>query len=467
MRKRSRLKPIVRYSDQIYIVENKNPQQPYRAYYPGYDQNGQKKSYRKTFTFLEKAKKFCAEKIEQIDRIGLQNVPNFTPSQLEKLRDYLKVYQSSHVTISLEECLYGGIKRMLGDNLRLKDYIDSEIQYMESQIGQRLGKKQFHQNKTRYKLIEKDLGDFYPDDLTAKQINDYLLGKKWSNKTRQSFKCLITRILRKSGKIDILGNLEQFPTSKRNQANNSQIGVYEPEDVQRILTYAKEKQPDILGLLVFVLFVGLRQEECLRLRWEDVDSSLAEHSEIHIQDGKEGSRNVVVNNTAKDWLEVAPRAFETVYEVPGEEILQPKNLTRHIRKLVTRAGVTSVSNGLRHSFGTYGYFGIYNRDIIRLAEQMGNSPNMIRNHYCATKYTKDAKRFWEISPYGEAERIGRRLQQEIDEKERSEKHKQEKWIQKELRNDVKKCIADGCDPKMIDEYANLTEDDLWEDMYLN
>jgi hypothetical protein len=58
------------------------------------------------------------------------------------------------------------------------------------------------------------------------------------------------------------------------------------------------------------------------------------------------------------------------------------------------------NNALRHSFGSYHL--AHFKDAPALALQMGNSPDVIFRHYRELVKPKEAKRYWQIMPSGDA-----------------------------------------------------------------
>jgi hypothetical protein len=69
---------------------------------------------------------------------------------------------------------------------------------------------------------------------------------------------------------------------------------------------------------------------------------------------------------------------------------------RQIEKVVTASGVKWKRNGLRHSFGSYRMEQTKNEGQVAL--EMGNSPQVVKDHYFEIVDERAAHNYWSIKP---------------------------------------------------------------------
>jgi integrase len=153
----------------------------------------------------------------------------------------------------------------------------------------------------------------------------------------------------------------------------------------------------VLAWLTLGGLCGLRPFEVLRLDWSAIQW---ETKEIRIEPyltKTKRARTIPIQANALEWLRIA---FEST---AGEQdaVLPPEstwtNRWRRWRKanhdLAWWGGKDDV---LRHSFGTYRAAVL--RNAHSLAEEMGNSVEMVRTHYDAVVSPSVARHWWAIQP---------------------------------------------------------------------
>ena len=77
-------------------------------------------------------------------------------------------------------------------------------------------------------------------------------------------------------------------------------------------------------------------------------------------------------------------------------IVPNSNMQTRQELLAQRARLEWKHNGCRHSFGSYRMADIKN--VYQVAEEMGNSPAMVKKHYFQAVTKAEAARFWGIRP---------------------------------------------------------------------
>jgi hypothetical protein len=74
----------------------------------------------------------------------------------------------------------------------------------------------------------------------------------------------------------------------------------------------------------------------------------------------------------------------------------PEEYQVEMRAVLEAAGVKGIFDGARHSFISYRTAEI--RDVARVADEAGNSPNVIKRHYREIVTSEAAKVFFAIRP---------------------------------------------------------------------
>jgi integrase len=169
------------------------------------------------------------------------------------------------------------------------------------------------------------------------------------------------------------------------------VEVLTVEDARLLLAASS---PEMLPYWAIGLFAGLRSSEILHLQWADIDF---DDALITVRSAKTGRKRFVkMHPNLLAWL--AP------YRMKAGAVVPPVNFRQKTDEDKAAAGLGErwPINGARHSFGSY-WLAQFN-DINALALQMGNSPQVIEKHYKRAVKPKEAHRYWEIIPYGDAQK---------------------------------------------------------------
>jgi integrase len=155
-----------------------------------------------------------------------------------------------------------------------------------------------------------------------------------------------------------------------------------------------------LPYIAIGLFAGLRSSEIDRLDWSNINF---ESDLIKVEAMKGTKKNtrrrrfVRIQPNLREWLLPLRKLKGSV--TPQEDFRELFNTAR------ARAGLLKnwPTNALRHSFASC-HLAHFN-DVNALALEMGNSPEMIFNHYRELVAPKDAERYWKIKPAGRPRKI--------------------------------------------------------------
>ena len=147
-------------------------------------------------------------------------------------------------------------------------------------------------------------------------------------------------------------------------------------------------KPDVIPALAIGAFAGLRSEEIKRLDWADFKW---EDGEIEIRAAITKTRIrrlVTMCDSLKLWLMPHKQASGPVFPY--------QNLCNQFLKLATKARVKWKRNVLRHSAISYRVASWKN--IAEVAQEAGNSANMIQRHYLRVVNRKQADAWFAVTP---------------------------------------------------------------------
>lgn len=259
----------------------------------------------------------------------------------------------------------------------------------------------FHYTRTvsRYvKLLVKHYGPRELDELTPEDLLKSM-SKDWHNTTKANYLRVIKTFCAWARDNNYL------PHDRRTVAERTKVPrvipaepeFFTPEEMRRLLTVAGMlvggEEEYLLSLLVLGGFVGMRQSEICRVDWRDINL-LPTFQAVRLSPRvtKTGSRRIaIIPPNAVLWLNHI--SDKTGPVVPAGMM---QNINRPIGKLAKEAGVTWKDNGLRHSYVTYAM--AKERNAYMVAEQVGNSPQILQRHYKGLVLEPDADEWFGITP---------------------------------------------------------------------
>jgi integrase len=161
---------------------------------------------------------------------------------------------------------------------------------------------------------------------------------------------------------DWLENVQNYSARKL-----SPIQIYSPDEVTALLRVAGNMTP----FIAIAAFAGLRHAEISRLDWNEIDLEDG-FIEVAAFKSKTGERRLVpIKENLKKWLQP--------HRQTGGKVLKYENINKQLSKVARHAKIAWKHNALRHSYISYRVAEC--ADIPRVADEAGNSPQMIRQHY--------------------------------------------------------------------------------------
>ena len=170
-----------------------------------------------------------------------------------------------------------------------------------------------------------------------------------------------------------------------------EVQIWTPEEAKLLLDQAL---PEELPFFAIAMFSGIRTCEICRMDWSQVRPH-PDPDESHIEVKAAGSKKQLGRRIVP--ILPALAAFLEKTGVPKSGRIVPNsNMQTRQELLALRTGLDWKYNGCRHSFGSYRMADIKN--VYQVAEEMGNSPAMVKKHYFQAVTKAEAARYWAIRP---------------------------------------------------------------------
>jgi integrase len=258
-----------------------------------------------------------------------------------------------------------------------------------------------HQKK-RSRCFDKYAGEHVKaqllEDISAQVINRFIAARVqkdgWSAKTanlmRQTLHRLFSYAIKHHGfhsRDRRYPNPADGTERKREPAHNIRFLKLDEIDVQlQVLA----EYPVIHAMVAVYIYAGLRREEATWLTYDDVDVSnrlirvqaktvsgdfwqpkTKRNRVVPISDALNGILNNYVPPTNSIWFFPSPRGKKW----------DPDNFSQDLRKINKAAGLNWSCLDFRHTFGSH--LAQKGESLYKIAELMGNSPEICRRHYAA------------------------------------------------------------------------------------
>jgi integrase len=227
-------------------------------------------------------------------------------------------------------------------------------------------------------------------DIIPAEIQEYITKNDWKPATMRSYL------------VDVR-TLFAFAVKRKYVAENPALavdlprveelspGIISPEQAISILEKCITFAPDALPIIVLQLFGGLRRSEAEELTWDDVGDEFIE-IKAHVAKTRRRRLNKIMPQL-RAWLDLARDA--------GGK-LPALNYADKLKLILEKAGLRKEwnQNALRHSFASYHFAKFKNEN--ETAALMGNSPQMVFQHYRELVKPELAERYFAIVPPGDA-----------------------------------------------------------------
>jgi integrase len=377
------------------ITLTSHPKAPWRVSFP-VEVDGKTVRKRRMFSTEDRADAFAEEHEQDVADYGVRfgSITTEARRAFDLYRDARQDLRAEGIEVPTFEALViaavASLRREHEERKRnrmtVSEAQESFLAYKKSRVGDR-----------HYADLKGHLGRFSDvygtrplDSVSATTIEQWLdsipkLGPATRNKYRKSLKSIFAYGCAKDRAWCHSNPLAGIEAEKETKAEPR---AYTPEDAEAILVAALEMKSPILPSLALGFFAGLRPSEIAKIGLETID---LDSSEFRVpNDTKTGARMAPLTPACKAWLTAQERRKGKAWLGSGTDH------SVEMRAVLQLAKVTGIFDGLRHSFISYRVAEI--RDVARVSDECGNSPNIIRKHYRQIVTTEAAKKFFAIRP---------------------------------------------------------------------
>jgi integrase len=261
--------------------------------------------------------------------------------------------------------------------------------------------------RNRAGVIRSSLGTLPVATLAPSHLGDFLDSLPFTKTTRTSNRTQLSGLLKFCRTKGWMSHnpIDQVPVPGKERGP---VEILTPAEMEDLFDAAKADKDAriILPVIALGAFAGLRPEEAKQIIWEDVDlSSETPHVTVQPHTSKTRTKRFPpLNETCLSWLrgcrEISGivsgksaqrfrKAWERVRMAAGWHVTEA---SQRKAKAEGQAVKPWPEDCLRHSFASY-WLPIHN-DRPRLAEIMGNSVTVIREHYLKPIKPGVAHRYW-------------------------------------------------------------------------
>ena len=295
----------------------------------------------------------------------------------------------------------------------VKEFLQAGDEHAKANEGQRaqLSSKYAYNRRRQLEKFAATFPGHAVCDLTKAHLDQFIktLGKLKSKsrnqrkavsaKSRNHYRAFIRQFLSWAVRKDYLPlthRLAEADGLRTENSNNSETTFYSPAEFQALLNASKDDLASLRPIVAVGGLAGLRTAELLRLDWADI-WRIPDHIEITAGKSKTRQRRLVeICSALKQWLENY-RAKKSGLLWEGHEV----TFQQKIVELCEAAKVEGISverkhNGLRHAFCTY-HFALHANENLT-AQQAGNSPAMIHQHYKGLATKAEAEKWFTVLP---------------------------------------------------------------------
>jgi len=259
-------------------------------------------------------------------------------------------------------------------------------EYLKHKFAEHSGRYR-HELETNMRYLKKVFGERRIDDVSKNEIRQRLIDDHSHKNTRRKYLCHIRMFFQW-----VIGEQKEYLTI------NPTAGIYfEPakfdrayyqlDTLKEILKYVATEYPQMLGYYTLLTFAGLRPDEGGRVKWAHIT---LDGGNLHVVPGKTDPRDITLEPVALRWLNYyKAHSTEDASFLPATWRWQAVQVRKHF------AGKW-IADGLRHGFATMYQAKI--QDPYKTAFYLGNSPQMIRQHYAQSLPASQTEAFWSLTP---------------------------------------------------------------------
>jgi site-specific recombinase XerD len=379
-----------------------HPKAPWRVSFP-VEENGVTRRKRRMFAKEEKAREFAAGHEKDVIDHGVRfgSITAEARRAFDAYRDARHDLRAEGIEPPTFEALVAdavaSLRKQHADRQRHRVTVADAVEAFKAYKATRVGPRHKAALKSDLKRFAVVFGDHPVDSVTSAEIEAWLgslrsarsdgqaISPQTRNKLRKILKALFGYASASAQSWCPRNPLSDIAPEKVKLAEPK---AYTPAETAAILNAALAMKSPLLPELALGFFAGLRPTETMLI---DLSAIRFDAEEFRVPAGtKTGPRIAPLTPSCKAWL--AAQTRRTGAACP----LTRKAHSLEMQAVLKAAGVRSIYDGRRHSFITYRT--AEKRDVARVADECGNSPNIIKKHYRQLVTSEAAKEFFAIRP---------------------------------------------------------------------
>lgn len=238
------------------------------------------------------------------------------------------------------------------------------------------------------------------EQITTAQVSDFIAAKIRSRdlapKTANRYREILHRLFAwamDECRVRIASDRNPVTKVERYKEQAPEIRFLTLQEIDEQL-HALASQPRLQSMVATLIYAGLRREELVWLRLDDIDQQSGPCGMIRVRAKTIGDRSwqpktkvnraVPISRVLRQHLEayVSPASDHNwLFPSPEGRWWDPDNFSRSLREANGRAGLVWGCLDYRHSFGSH--LAMKGESLYKIATLMGNSPEICRRHYAA------------------------------------------------------------------------------------
>ena len=236
------------------------------------------------------------------------------------------------------------------------------------------------------RLCEK-FGTLRISDVTAAVLRDWLASLGLSHRSRNNFRACVVALFNFAKSRGYLPKQQPTEAEDLSKAKGAEspIGIFQPKEIAKLLEHADES---LVPYLAIGAFAGLRTAEIQRLSWCEVKLEYG-HIEVTAGKAKTAQRRLVpIQSNLARWIEP--------YAEPSGLVCKLATVNQKASDFSKALKIDWPHNGLRHSYASYRLAQC--KSAAEVSLEMGNSPQMVFQHYRELVTPAESQKWWAVAP---------------------------------------------------------------------
>ena len=340
-------------------------------------------SLRKCYDNLNDAKTYCQQRALEIRNKGL-DVFKLNDDQRHDALKALEVLAGSASLIAAAQ-EYIRLHPLKGGESVLR----TAARYLRDMKNSGRRTISIMEKRQKFRLFCRDYGRRATAGLTEVDVTSWADGRGYAGTNRDNYVRAIKALL----------NFFHGRKKTNRQAKTKPAVTWKVSQVEYLFRIAQKELPEAVPWLTLLWFCGLRPAEAERIPWNQINLDDAQVSITPDISKVADARTVDIAPNAIQWLSLSKKRAGVVSG--GKYVAR-----RYREHLMRRAGIAKWPCDVsRHTFATAHY--VHHQDAARTLAQLGHfqSAQTFIRHYKGLMGSKDAAKFWAISPVASAQKV--------------------------------------------------------------